>query len=203
MNEVRPTRHFGSSFMTTFQFQWAVQTSSLLPTKKLIVSSYHMSIHPQCNASFLLEIKVEEDAQQSNTDQSLIKWMLHYVFRLWSFQEPSYRLASSVSLWRFVYSDLSGNNWLYQPKAKQSMHDHTAQRPLPQLAFWRVYLNNAMVDPDFLMRGMDVSGKFWCCNCPTMHAARVRELSMHITSIVVGSVVLSQSLWLHCTPSYS
>jgi hypothetical protein len=119
MNEVRPTRHFGSSFMITFQFQWAVQTSSLLPTKKLI-SSYHMSIHPQCNASFLLEIEVEEDAQQSNTDQSLIKWMLHYVLRLWSFQEPSYRLASSVSLWRFVYSDLSGNNWLYQPKAKHA-----------------------------------------------------------------------------------
>ena len=54
MNEVRPTRHFGSSFMITFQFQWAVQTSSLLPTKKLS-SSYHVSIHPPCNASFLLE----------------------------------------------------------------------------------------------------------------------------------------------------
>ena len=133
-----------------FQFQWAVQTSSLLPTKKLIVSSYHVSIHPQCNASFLLEIEVEEDARQSNTDQSLIKWMLHYVFRLWSFQEPSYVQTCFLRhLWRFVYSDLSGNNWLYQPKAKQSMHDHTAQRPLPQLAFWRVYLNNAMVDPDF------------------------------------------------------
>lgn len=87
---------------------------------QISICSYHTS-PMQCNASFLLEFEVEEeDLTSSSRTQRINKatltnplsneCCLHYVLRLWSFQEPSYRLASSVSVGPFVYSDLSGNN---------------------------------------------------------------------------------------------
>ena len=126
-DEVRPTPHFSSSFMTTFQFQWAVQAAS---SKKLASPT----------PSSLLEIK-ERTVHFPNTENNsrLTNPCSNECCMLYTSSDfglsqsrPSWaRYFHPPSAYRHLFIQISGTTDCTNPK--QSMHDY--QAVLPQLAF--------------------------------------------------------------------